>query len=38
VAVISVKRNASQFAGASGAVRGERFFRMRIKLAGASSG
>jgi hypothetical protein len=30
----SVKRNASQLAGAPGAVRGESFFRMRIKLAG----
>jgi hypothetical protein len=33
--VFSVKRNASQFAGAPGAVRGERFFRMCIKLASA---
>jgi len=29
-----MKQNASQFAGAPGAVRGESFFRMRIKLAG----
>jgi hypothetical protein len=33
--VFSVKRNASQFAGAPGAVRRERFFRMCIKLASA---
>ena len=31
----SVKRNASQVARASGAVRGEGFVRVRIKLAGA---
>jgi hypothetical protein len=34
VPVFSVKRNASQLAGAPGAVRRESFFRMRIKLAG----
>jgi hypothetical protein len=31
-----VKQNASQLAGAPGAVRGESFFRMRIKLSGPS--
>ena len=31
-----MRRNASQFAGAPGAVRGESFFSMRIKLAGPS--
>jgi hypothetical protein len=34
VDVISVKQKASQLAGAPGAVRGESFFRLRIKLAG----
>jgi len=32
-----VKRNASQVARAPGAVRGKRFIRVRVKLAGADA-